>query len=326
MRSNADAAVSVHHEWGTLKEVIVGIQPPELIVIPAYYDGLRFLTAEAKELCERYGGARLVDVAPDAAKRAHEQIDAYAQFLEDRGVIVHRSVPPQGAEATYLSEGGSLLFPRDPLVVIGNTIIESSLKLRYRRKERYSLRPVIRSLLGRRSFSWVAAPPPSPNPDDLDTVSAFLEGGDVLLNGQEIYVGISGCASNFAGAQWLQRWLGDAYAVYPIELDRNVLHLDCVMSLVRPGLGIICREKIIGDLPGALSRFTWIDVTPAEVEMMGANGCILDQESLAIVDGMPRIAAELRAHGQEVFPIAYDAPVAAGGGLRCSHHPLIRES
>ena len=42
----------------------------------------------------------------------------------------------------------------------------------------------------------------------------FLEGGDTLLNGYEIYVGISGCASDLAGADWLQALLGGRYRVH----------------------------------------------------------------------------------------------------------------
>lgn len=320
------APISVHHEWGALEEVIVGIQPPESIVLPRYYDGLRFLTPQSKALLERYGGRRLIDIAPERAKRAHEQIEAYAQFLADRGITVHRTAPLQGAEAEYLTDEGTLLFPRDPVVVIADNVIESSLKIRYRRKERYSVRPVVESLLPDRAFTWVSMPPPSPRPDDADTESAFLEGGDTLLNGREIYVGVSGCASSAKGADWLQRFLGDAYTVHPIELTPTTLHLDCVMSLVRPGLGVICPQSIVGKLPGSLRNFTWIDATLEEAEHMGANGCILDEESLAIVAGVPRIERELRAHGQEVFVIPYDEPVAAGGGLRCSHHPLIRKS
>lgn len=326
-RSQASGApVCVHHEWGALEEVIVGIQPPDLVVLPRYYDSLRFLTPESRELLERYGGRRLIDIAPERAKRAHEQIDSYAQFLANRGINVHRTVPLHGAEANYFSDEGTLLFPRDPVIVLANNVIETSLKIRYRRKERYSVRPVVESLRSHRGFTWVSMPPPSPMADDADTVSAFLEGGDTLLNGREVYVGISGCASNAKGVNWLQRFLGDAYKVYPIELTPTTLHLDCVMSLVRPGLGVICPQSILGKLPGALRTFSWIEVSPEEAEHMGANGCILNEESLAIVGGVPRIERELRAQGQEVFVIPYDEPIAAGGGLRCSHHPLIRKS
>ena len=55
----------------------------------------------------------------------------------------------------------------------------------------------------------------------------FLEGGDTLLNGSEIYVGISGCASDLAGVDWLQALLGDDYRVIAVAMKSNVLHLDC---------------------------------------------------------------------------------------------------
>jgi glycine amidinotransferase len=35
---------------------------------------------------------------------------------------------------------------------------------------------------------------------------------------------------------------------------------------------------------------------------------------------------ELRRRKVDVIPLPFDAPISTGGGLRCAHHPLLRES
>jgi len=39
-----------------------------------------------------------------------------------------------------------------------------------------------------------------------------------------------------------------------------------------------------------------------------------------------RIGRELKQRGVEVMGIPYGQVASSGGGLRCSHHPLVRES
>jgi hypothetical protein len=35
---------------------------------------------------------------------------------------------------------------------------------------------------------------------------------------------------------------------------------------------------------------------------------------------------ELRRRKVDVIPLPFDGPIRMGGGLRCAHHPLLRES
>ena len=39
-----------------------------------------------------------------------------------------------------------------------------------------------------------------------------------------------------------------------------------------------------------------------------------------------RVIEELRKRKVEVIPLPFDGPIGCGGGLRCAHHPLVRES
>ncbi len=135
-------SVHVHHEWGELREGIVGMQRPGTFVIPPYYEGLRWMEGRMLELSQQHGGKRLVDVDPEFDGALTRQSDALAQLLEERGVKVHRP-EPLDAETIATSPGGFYsgiqIFPRDPLLVVGSWIIELNLRMRTRRVERYAL-------------------------------------------------------------------------------------------------------------------------------------------------------------------------------------------
>ena len=93
-------------------------------------------------------------------------------------------------------------------------------------------------------------PPPSPH---YDETGPFLERGDVELDGYNVYVGMSGNASNAAGIEWLQQFLGPEYRVYTIKRDYSILHLDTVFMLNRPGL-LTYYPEFVDELPTPLKH------------------------------------------------------------------------
>lgn len=217
---------------------------------------------------------------------------------------------------------GAQLFPRDPMIVIDNHVIDASLRLKCRQRERYGLRPYIQKVVQQRGAHWSSVPLGSPACVD----GPFLEGGDVLLNGLEVYVGMSGCASDMAGIDWLQALLGERYKVIPVALRSNVLHLDCALGLVKPGLLVWCPEKLIDGLPTSLRNWDAIVVSMDEANRLATNGLILEEGRMIVDADNTRVIEELRKRRMDVIPLPFDGPIAAGGGLRCAHHPLWRES
>ncbi len=321
--------VKVHHEWGELREVIVGRQIPGTFVIPPYYDGLRWMHGKMLALSKQHGGKRLAEVDPEFDAALTRQSDDLVRLLEGRGVKVHRP-NPLDEEAIASCPGGFCsgvqIFPRDPLLVVGSWMIELNLRMRTRRPERYAFQHILQKAHADGRGRWINMPSAWPGPEDQDGTSLFLEGGDTLLNGYDIYVGNSGTSSNARGIEWLQRLLGHAYRVQAVQLRPDVLHLDCAMALLRPGLGLLCRERIHGTLPDSLAGFRWIEVTEQEAEGLGTNSLILNSETLIVERGQERIMGEIKRAGMEVIPLSYDAPATVGGAFRCSHHPIIRES
>ena len=312
-----------HHEWGKLREVVIGISPAEDFVI-FYEESQRWLIPPGDSFSRQHAGRRLIDVDAEWAHRIERQVDALAELVAREGVAVHRPERLKGDERRFLAPNGegAQLFPRDGMIVVGNHVIDASLRLKCRQRERYGLRPVIRQVVQQRGALWSSVPLGSPGCVD----GPFLEGGDTLLNGHEIYVGISGCASDLAGADWLQALLGASYRVIPVAMKSNVLHLDCALALIKTGLLVWCPEKLVDGLPTSLRDWDTIAVSKDEANLLATNGLVLE-EGRAIIDaGNARVIEELRRRRIDVIPLPFDGPISTGGGLRCAHHPLLRES
>jgi N-dimethylarginine dimethylaminohydrolase len=312
-----------HHEWGKLREVIIGSAPAEDFVV--FYEGsARWMAPDVAELSRRNAGRRLIDVDADWARRCARQVDALADLVAREGLIVHRPQRLAGAERTFLAPNGegAQLFARDPMIVVGEHVIDASLRLICRQRERYGLRPIIQRAVQQSRARWSSVPLGSPGCVD----GPFLEGGDVLLNGREIYVGMSGCASDMAGIDWLQALLGDRYRVIPTAMRSNVVHLDCCLTLVKPGLLIYCPDKLIDGLPMSLRPWDKIAVSIDEANRLATNGLVLEEGRMIVDDGNSRVIGELRKRKVEAIPLPFDGPIRMGGGLRSAHHPLLRES
>jgi N-dimethylarginine dimethylaminohydrolase len=316
-------AFGAHHEWGKLREVVVGLSPAEDFVV-FHEESQRWLTPEGAEFSRRHAGRRLIDADADLAKRIERQVDALAELLAREGVTVHRPERLRGEERTFMAPNGegAQLFARDGMIVIADHVIDASLRLRCRQRERFGLRPVVRRMVNERGARWSSVPFGSPAAVD----GPFLEGGDVLLNGRQVYVGMSGCASDMAGIDWLQALLGSDYRVIPVALRSNVLHLDCALALIRPGLLVWCPHKLIDGLPTALRDWDGIEVSVEEATRLATNGLVLEEGRVVVDADNQRVIGELRRRSIDVIPLAFDAPISLGGGLRCAHHPLLRES
>jgi glycine amidinotransferase len=312
-----------HHEWGRLREVVIGISPAEDFVV-AYEDSQRWLPPAAVEFCRTHAGRRLIDVDADLARRIEHQVEALAELVAREGVTVHRPGRLQGEERTFMAPNGNgaQLFARDGMIVVADHIIDASLRLRCRQRERFGLRPIVQRMAAERHARWSSVPLGSPAAVD----GPFLEGGDVLLNGREIYVGMSGCASDMAGIDWLEALLGPAYRVIAVALRSNVLHLDCALALVKPGLLAWCPHKLIDGLPTSLRDWEKIEVSVEEAGLLATNGLILEAGRAVVDADNGRVIGELKKRGIDVIALPFDGPISLGGGLRAAHHPLLRES
>ncbi|MGP2437918.1 amidinotransferase [Streptomyces sp. JW3] len=327
-------SVKVTHDWGVLRETVVGrvidfTVPAGLAAgVP---QSLRFLPERTKENLPRWAGRPWSQADPEGYGRCVEQVEGLVRFLTARGIRVHRPRALGESElSVYGGDGfGSQTFVRDPMIVVGDRVIEAALRLPPRFKERFGLRPVFEEAEARGARCSVMPPPaPVPVPQPRTARGPFLEGGDVLPMGRDILVGTGrgGAASDTAGVRWLERLLGDEYRVHQVPLSEHVIHLDDGLSTVREGLAVVCREQFTHGLPGPVADWELIDVGLRDaVDLLAGNSMVLAPGEVVVDERLTGLAEALTARDVTVHTLPYDAVTPFAGGFRCSHHPLVRE-
>ncbi|MFH8974930.1 amidinotransferase [Streptomyces sp. NPDC017890] len=328
--------INVTHEWGVLKEAVVGrvidFRVPEGIGA-GLPDSLRFLPGPTRRDLPRWAGRLWSEADPEGYARSVEQIDALDRFLTSRGVVVHR--PRELTEPELGLYGGDgdrfsmQTFVRDPMIVVGDHVIEAALRLPARFKERFGLRPVFAQAVSR-GARYSVMPPPSPVavPEIASATGPFLEGGDVLVLGRDILVGLGrgGTASDAEGARWLARLLGDGYRVQEVPISDRVIHLDDGLTAVREGLAVVCREQFVDGVPAPVADWDLIDVTlRAAVDLLAGNSLVMRPGEVLVDERLTGLAEALTARDVTVHTLPFDAVTAFAGGFRCAHHPLVRE-
>lgn len=231
-------------------------------------------------------------------------------------------------EGGYTEASGiSNFFARDPFITIGNHIIECSLFSLYRRLEVLPIRPILQKEAEESGCYYVSIPQADISNGNDSTVGPFLEGGDVLVYGKTVFVGNSGRATNHAGIVWLRNYLGHfGYNVVEVKIDKDILHLDCILSFPRDGLMIVCEDAMPEGLPEELKSWDKILVTKDEAQALATNGLPIDDHTyITDIAFKYTVGKELERRGIHVEYIDYKLSRFAGGAFRCSTQPLLRE-
>ena len=115
--------IQVHHEWGTLREVVVGFPnvrlPSKLAEAPK-----KFLPDSSVKYIEKNAGKKLEEVDPKLYEEFVQQINGTIKILKDRGIIVHQVKKHIPSEEAFLAEMNDTImqtFPRDPMLTASLT-------------------------------------------------------------------------------------------------------------------------------------------------------------------------------------------------------------
>ena len=329
--------VNVTHEWGVLKEVIVGRQEGLSFASMDEIDDdtLQIAPQETIDVFPRIAGKTQEEVDPESYHKAIEQFQQMADFLEERVIVVYRPriyTENERRFLSFISTHNQQQFPRDPILVIGNHIIETSLRQPWRQRERFGFRPIIDQLRQEgRDFHWVSMPIPPPT-KWKDTIGPefpypILAGGDTFVFGKDILVGWSGHDTTLAGIEWLRSYLGAyGYRVHDIRISERFLHLDDGLATPREGLAIICPDQYEYGLPELIKDWEFINVTEREAkDLLAGNGLVLGPNEMLIDARLPHIAEQLDKKGVRVHTLNIDKITEWAGGFRCAHHPIVRE-
>lgn len=345
--SSAEASgtpVYVDYEYGNLREVIVGLpygMTPSLEA-PWFENAMKVLPPDEAEYARKTAGMLWTDmIHPKTGKSESDMLEeenlALIKILISLGVKVYR---PKEITVDFIREnygsdvllnGFSQDFPRDNMAVIGNDLIEFNLRTPLRKVDISGFRELLLDKCTKDGVRWFSMPhtellaPPSPD-------TPLLEGGDVIVLGRTILVGNTrnpSVGSNEAGFRWLNNILGSSYDVVRVPLREDVLHLDCVLSVPRDGLAIVCEEAFVDGLPEHIKGWDLIRVDIESVRRLAVNGIPVDNKNYIMSfndhNDNRYLQSELEKRDIKVHRVFFGTHNGQGGSLRCATQPLVRK-
>jgi dimethylargininase len=218
--------------------------------------------------------------------RARAQHRAYEDVLRSLGCAVHRLAPePDMPDAVFVEDAAVVL---DELAVVTRPGAAS------RRAETAS---VTEALMPHRPLHAIEAP-------------GTLDGGDVLVVGRSVYVGLSTRTNQDGAAQLAAALAPHGYAVRPLAV-RSCLHLKTAATAVGPSTVLINPDWVDA---GAFEDFERIVVHPDEA--WGANALAVGP-GLVYADAFPRTRDRLLGRGLDVRALDVSELAKAEGAVTC---------
>jgi len=337
--------IYVDYEYGHLKEVIVGV--PLMIYADFKAAGwmlesLKVLPeSEQKKAIERAGKTSMEIGKYDAME---EENQALISLFHNHGVKVWRPevlsrerLTANIGEDALRYRGVAFQYSRDPMAVIGDNVIELTPASLQRVADMLAYRQLFMNRVFGSNAKWFAMPKADYSAlfkgGTYDkNVFPTLEGGDIHVLGTKILVGSSlntAVGSSTLGYQWLASILApQGYDVECVPIKEEFLHLDVVLSVVRPGLAIVCQDAFVNGIPSYFDGWKLIDVSKHDAQRMATNGMPIDPHHYVMsynehYDGK-RVYDELEAEGITVYRLFFGHHNEDGGSIRCSTHPLLR--
>jgi len=236
------------------------------------------------------------------------EIATFEKILIEQGVTVYR---PDVLSAT------DQIFTRDIGFVIEDKFIIANMLEPARKKEL----PGIQHVLNQLDPNKTLKPPPA----------ARVEGGDILLWGDHIFVGISH-RTNVQGYAFLKKQFPNKYVhalplVVSDDPDAHVLHLDCTFQPIGKDQAIIYHDGF-AEKPKILYKLfpkdKLIEVDLDEKKRMFPNVFSIGPNKVVVERTFVRLKEALEARGFQVFEVDYTETSKLSGLLRCSTLPLRR--
>jgi N-dimethylarginine dimethylaminohydrolase len=330
--------VDVHNEWDPLEEMIVGIADGAQVPRPDR-------SVLAVDYLDHHDTPEEIPSGPYPARvieEANEDLERFADVLRGEGVVVRRPVPSDHARThgtpDWTIDGEHDYCPRDVLLPIGRTVIETPMVLRSRYFDPFAYRDLLLEYF-ESGANWISAPKPRLLDEtyDLDAEGGWVlrdlepvfDAANVLRLGRDLLYLVSS-SGNMLGCRWLQRVLGDGYRVHPVEGVYAGTHIDTTITLVRPGLVVlnpdrICKEQVPEVLAGwdviwcpdmVDTGYAW-DYPRASI-WQGMNFVMVNPGLAIVNEAQAPLIRALEEHGVDVAPLPMRHARSLSGGFHCA--------
>ncbi|MGD7009672.1 dimethylarginine dimethylaminohydrolase family protein [Metabacillus sp. 84] len=232
----------------------------------------------------------------EKAARQHKE---FVRILESQGIETHLLEPSE----KYPEQ----VFTRDIGFTIGRKIFIANMEMDIRFGEEALLK------------EWLT----NADAEFVDLKGAGIEGGDVLIHGRTVYVGISERTSS-ESVPLLQNYL-PGYEIVPVPIKKEYLHLDCVFNIISENEALLYPPALNQDEIDKLSaRFNMIEVNEEDQFRLGVNVLSIDYKKLIALPGNKHTNNQLKKLGYEIIEADLSEIIKSGGAFRCCTLPLLR--
>lgn len=155
------------------------------------------------------------------------------------------------------------------------------------------------------------------------STSDQIEGGDIIVDRQTVYVGISSRTSEEAVRKLEHKLPG--YTIQRLPFDESCLHLDCVFNILSPEKALIYPpafdKQTVSELAAA---YDLIEVDKDEQFSLGTNVLSIGGGTVFSLPQNKKVNTALRRHGFDVVEIDFSEIIKSGGSFRCCSMPVER--
>ncbi|MGL5823811.1 MAG: hypothetical protein ACRCYU_03070 [Nocardioides sp.] len=325
--------VSVHNEWSALEEVIVG--SARGAQVPGSDRGQHTIR------CHDLDSIPVGPMDERCLAEAEEDLNELSAFLESQGVTVRRPVQINHslsyATPQWTSDGMHNFCPRDTLLAVGRTIIETPMSLRSRQYETLAYRPILMEYMDS-GARWISAPRPQLlesgyNRTDRSRLAILEEepvfdAANCLRLGRDILYLVSD-SGNLRGARWLETTLGSQYRVHRCENVYKSTHIDTTIMALRPGL-LLVNPARVGEksLPEDFRGWELLSAPePVDTGFMGhsfsspwisMNLLSITPELVVVEESQIELMRMLEKMGIQSAPLRWRHGRSLGGGFHCA--------
>ncbi|MRH44639.1 hypothetical protein GH741_18490 [Aquibacillus halophilus] len=156
-----------------------------------------------------------------------------------------------------------------------------------------------------------------------DLVQTPIEGGDVIIDNNKVWVGLSNRTS-LKATKALQALI-PSYNVTPLPIEKRILHLDCAFNIIGEGLALVYPDAFsTTDLNIINDHFDTIEVNGDEQFTLGTNVLSIGEKKIISMPQNEHVNKEMSNRGYEIIEVAYSEIIKSGGSFRCCSLPLLR--
>ena len=347
--------VSTYNEWDPLKEVIVGRL--EYATIPNNHVLFtQSLPATAAKLYRPIAGRLYPKLIVGPAQK---ELNEFIHILEAEGITVRRpdvlDFSKPFKSPNWKAKGFCTASPRDGLLVIGDTILETPMAWRSRYFEIQTYHTLLTEYW-KKGARWISAPKPRlldslyerdyTQPVDGEPMRYIINESEIVFDaadfvrcGRDLFVTKSN-VTNYTGIEWLQRFLGDDFKIHEIETRcRQPMHIDTTFMPLAPGKVLVNPDFVdLTRLPDILKSWDILvapEPDPYETgwrfylsmvsKWISLNVLMLDEKRVVVEKSQVSMIKKFKDWGFEPIPCSFMNYKMFGGGFHCATLDIRRE-